>query len=470
LAAAISAVSPAALRQTSAAAANTSQPSFATGFADYHFSSPSSSVLSDAFDHARSLGSTFVRLTADWAAIAPAHPARVFNAANPGDPSYRWSELDQAVKEATAAGQIILLEFVDTPSWAEEHPPHWASPGAWRPDPSALGAFAHAAAERYSGSFHDPSEPGAILRRVSRFQVWNEPNLSRFLEPQWGRTSKGTLVPLSPAWYRRMVNAVYMQVKAVQPQASVILAGTAPYGDLPGGPRMTPVAFLRDLLCLSGSQLRPAPCPNPVHFDGFDHHPYGPTPTFHAAYPEDVSMADLGKLRRIVDAAVRTGRALPAGPKPLWVTEWGFDSYPPERGHLSLGVQARYLALGAYELWRQGVRYAGWWTLFDEPAAGVGFSGEGVLFSDGHPKPSAAAYAFPFVALRSGGGEITVWGLAREQGVVVIEQHASTGWRPVARARSNSSGTFYTRVHRGGAHLVLRAAIGSRTSQAWTTG
>src|SRR5205085_7884033 len=124
--------------------------------------------------------------------------------------------------------------------------------------------------------------------------------------------------PLSPAWYRRMVNAVYTNVKSVQPHASVILAGQAPYGDRPGGARMTPVEFLRDLLCLRGSQLRPQRCPNPAHFDGFDHHPYSLTPTTRASNSEDVALPDLGKLKRVVSVAVRTGRALPSGHKPLW--------------------------------------------------------------------------------------------------------------------------------------------------------
>lgn len=430
--------------------------------------SPSSSTRVQALTTAASLGSKVVRLIAYWPAIAPRQPAADFNAANPGDPGYDWSTLDADIEDASDVGQTILLQLTYAPIWAEQNPPRGALPNVWRPDPTALGAFAHAVALRYSGRFPDPAHPGAMLPRVSYFQVWNEPNLSKYLEPQWGRTSNGSLVPLSPSFYRQMVNAVYASVKSVQPQASVILAGQAPYGDRPGGGRMTPVAFLRELLCLRGPQLRPQRCPNPAHFDGFDHHPYDVSPTTHAGFPEDVTLPDLGRLTQIVNVAKRTGRALPAGPKPLWATEWGFGSSPPDRGGNSLSRQARYVSLALYELWRQGVRYALSFELFDGSQGEIGFTGAGVYFSNGRPKPSAAAFAFPFVALPGKGGEMTIWGMPRQQGVVTIQQQTGKGWRSVARVSSNSSGIFSARL-RLDQHLVLRAAIGARTSPAWAS-
>jgi hypothetical protein len=446
-----------------------SSSSFATGFSDSQLTVGSESRRTLGLRRAVSLGSRFVRLYANWTSIAPAQRPPGFDATKPGDPAYNWSVLDGAVRDASAAGVTILLQLIYAPAWAQGNPPPGALPNVWQPDPAALGAFARAVAARYSGSFPDPSHPGVTLPRVSYFQVWNEPNLSKYLEPQWGRTGNGAIVPLSPSIYRRMVNAVYTNVKSVQSHAVVILAGQAPYGGPPGSARMTPVAFLRNLLCLSGTRLRPAPCQGPAHFDGFDHHPYGAAPTAHAGNLEDVALPDLNRLTQIVNVARRTGRALPSGPKPLWVTEWGFDSSPPERTGLSLSGQARFLSRGLYELWRQRVRYAAWFLLFDDPQGEVGFKGSGVYFSRGRAKPSSAAFAFPFVALPLGGGRVLVWGLPRQQGPVTIQQWTRGGWRAVAQLRSTRQGILYARVPLG-AHLTLRARMGSRTSPAWATG
>jgi hypothetical protein len=443
---------------------------FSMGFADPRFESSISSARQGALAHAKRLGSTIIRLDVAWGDVAPAHPQASFDATNPADPQYNWSQLDAEVKDATAAGQTILLSIQNpAPPWAEPSLPRGARAGTWEPNATALGEFAHAVAARYSGAYPDPASRGSMLPRVSSYQVWNEANLPDYLEPQWARTSRGSIVPLSPDLYRQMLNAVYTNVKSVQPRAQVILGGLAPYGNGPGGARMTPVTFMRELLCLTGSQLRPKACANPAHFDGFDHHPYGATPTEHARNALDVALPDLGRLQHIVAVAQRTGRALPAGPKTMWVTEAAFDSSPPDRGANSLPRQAQYVSLGLYELWRQGVRYVTWFGLFDNPMATPGFTGTGVYFSNGRAKPSAAAFAFPFVALASGRGTVTIWGLSRAPGTVTIQRQSGRAWRTVARLRTTSGGVFYAQ-RRLGSHLVLRAVSGSRVSPPWATG
>src|SRR5207249_350795 len=125
-----------------------------------------------------------------------------------------------------------------------------------------------------------------------------------------------------PSLYRRLLNAFYAGVKAAQPNALVVSAGTAPFGDpQPGGKRIMPVRFLRDALCLT-SKLRRARCPDPAQFDVLDHHPYsvrGPDAT--ALNADDVSVADYGKLTRVLRAAERLGTVLPRGHRRLWATE-----------------------------------------------------------------------------------------------------------------------------------------------------
>jgi hypothetical protein len=303
---------------------------------------------------------------------------------------------------------------------------------------------------------------------VSYFQIWNEPNLRIDLTPQWLRRG-GRFVPESPVLYRRMLNAAYANIKAVQPTAHVLAAGTAPYGDAPGVDRMRPVVFMRELLCLRGAVLRREPCPNPAHFDAIAHHPYTLRPTLHAYNPDNVSLPDLGKLQRIVRVAVRTGRALPAGPKPMWVTELAWTSRPPDPGGITTALQARYLSRAFYELWRQGVTHVFWLELRDPPAGTNALLGSGVYLNNGRAKQAAGAFRFPFVALPGRKGMITLWGRAPAAGSVSIQLGRGRGWQPLFALHTTSGGIFYTR-RRLGRQLVLRAIQRNVASRPWATG
>src|SRR4029079_11695110 len=141
---------------------------------------------------------------------------------------------------AGARHMQVLITVFGAPTWAEgKNRPSSAPLGTWKPDPHALGQFAQALAKRYSGSFHG-------LPRVSLFEVWNEPNLSVNLTPQWVGKK-----PTSPDLYRRLLNAFCLAVQQVAPGDTVIGGPTAPFGDPrahprdPKLPRMRPLAFLR---------------------------------------------------------------------------------------------------------------------------------------------------------------------------------------------------------------------------------
>src|SRR5262245_46208984 len=70
-------------------------------------SDPSVSVPS--LDHAREANADLVILYVAWAGVAPANPSSGFNGANPGDPEYNWSNIDAAVRNASARGFKILM-------------------------------------------------------------------------------------------------------------------------------------------------------------------------------------------------------------------------------------------------------------------------------------------------------------------------------------------------------------------------
>src|SRR5205085_4062634 len=124
------------------------------GFLDSSFESPNAGVRDFWLDKSKAIGGTLVRMEAGWSGIAAQQPA---NPTNPGDPAYNWANLDAAVRDAAARGLSPLLSFNSAPAWAEGpgRDPN-AKFGTWRPNASAFGAFARAAAKRYSGTFPDP--------------------------------------------------------------------------------------------------------------------------------------------------------------------------------------------------------------------------------------------------------------------------------------------------------------------------
>ncbi|MEA2298800.1 MAG: hypothetical protein QOF77_1736 [Solirubrobacteraceae bacterium] len=442
-----------------------------TGFADDVYFGPA--ALSDPwFERTVASGAKLVLLDVEWAGIAPANRPPGFDPANPGDPAYSWEGVDSAVRAASRRGLSVALLVNRAPSWAEgPGRPAGAAPGSWRPDPAAFGRFAAAAARRYSGTYPDPLVPGATLPHVGYWQAWAEPNLGVHLAPQWV-VGQGRFVPASPGIYRGLLNAFYDAVKAVDPANRVITAGTAPFGDpIPGGPRMPPARFVRELLCLRDASLAPAPCPDPAHFDILAHHPYSVgAPRRAARNRDDVSLPDLGKLTRPLAAALRLGRALPRAPKPVWVTEFSYDSNPPDPGGVPAPEQARWLEEAFYVLWSQGVDTVAWYLIRDQPPVPSYASSyqSGIYLRDGRPKPAARAFRFPFVVEPAGRGRVVAWGKSPVAGVLSIQSRRGARWVSVAHVPVTAGAVFLRRLALAG-HAGLRATVGAETSLIWQT-
>jgi hypothetical protein len=417
---------------------------------------------------ARSVNAQIVRINLIWSGVAPQRPPDGSAAADPAWSGYHWSAMDSAVRAASARGLRPLLTFVSAPTWAEGAGRRaGAPPGTWRPDPRALEAFATAAARRYSGTFSDPARPGQALPRVDAWQAWNEPNLSTYLTPQW--TSGNPMAkPSSPGWYRGMLNAVYSGVHSGQPSPTIVSAGTAPYGDLPGGLRMMPALFTREFLCLRGRSLRRIACPNPAQFDVLAHHPYSIAgPYRHALNGDDVGIPDLRRLTRPLRAAERSGRALPAGRKALWITEISWDSSPPDPQGVPIQRHAMWLQEALSVLWHQGARVVVWLGIGDQapvPSYSATYQ-SGVFFRNGKPKPAARAFRFPFVT-RCTRRSCTAWGRTPSPGAtVVIERRTSGRWVRIGSLASNGSGVFEGSI-RNARHATLRARSAGERSLA----
>jgi hypothetical protein len=416
-------------------------------------------------------GASIVRVNVVWSEVAPTVRPASFAPADPSSPGYDWSAVDGAVRALAGNGLQVLLNITGAPTWAEgPSPPADASAGSWRPDPTQFASFATAAALRYDGAFPDPLQPGAFLPRVRYWQPWNEPNLSLYLSPQWTR-SGGGWAPASPVIYRGLLNAFYRAVKSVSSSNFVVTAGTAPYGDPPGGQRMPPVAFDRTMFCLrDNTRLTPVSCPDPPRLDALSHHPYGiKGPLWHALNPDDAAVPDLYKIARVLQAAKHAGHVLPAGHKQLWVTEISWDSSPPDPNGVPVAEQARWLEQSLYVLWRQGVSAVLWLQIVDAapvPSYGSTYQA-GLYYLTGAPKPAAEAYRFPFVTRRLNHGQIQAWGRAPRAGKLAIEAQRRGRWVVLRRMLVRTDQVFQAVLPVRG-RAVLRAQADPDTSLAWT--
>jgi hypothetical protein len=409
------------------------------------------SVAVGAFDRSRASGSAVVRVQISWPSTALQEPA---NPSDPQDAAYRWSGSDLAVREARARGLRVILSFSGAPAWAEgRNRPSRIAAGAWKPDVRAIGDFARALARRYRGQVQD-------------FQLWNEPNLDKYLAPQWIKIGPHRYKPFAPGHYRKMLNAAYGAIKAVSSGNRLITAGTAPYGDpQPGGGRTMPARFWRGVLCLD-PRLTKTPCARPAHFDVLAHHPYAVGgPRRRALNADDVAVPDMGKLTRILAAARRHRTALPARAKPLWVTEISWDSDPPDPYGVPAKRHAAWLSDALYTLWKQHVRTVLWFRVVDQaPIPSYATTNQsGLYLRDGTPKLAQKAFAFPVACERTSGSGFRVWGMAPVASAQADVQVRRDGiWRTVATRRAGTDRVFTFRGR--GSAMLVRAVQGTATS------
>jgi hypothetical protein len=350
--------------------------------------SPSNAMLLGLFDDAvaldpavnnfpllSSLHVQVVRVTLSWGGPGGVANKRPANPADPADPAYDWSRYDQVVERANDAGIQLLFTIVGTPAWANGgKPPQYAPVSA-----STLRAFATAAAARYSGTFLDTAT-GTLLPRVGLWLAWNEPNNPVFLQPQFTKAN-GRWVMTSAVAYARICNAVYSGVHAAGGPEQVACGATAPRGNnspTSSRPSVSPLAFLR---AAKRHGLRT--------FDAWADHPYygNPSETPATRYPGGGAI-ELGNINALVSAV--TGLY---GKKAIWITEYGYQTNPPDTLFgVSWDKQAAYVR-DAFEIAKANPRIGlfTWFLLKDSPSL-AGWQ-SGLITADGRKKPSFDAFA-----------------------------------------------------------------------------
>jgi hypothetical protein len=303
--------------------------------------------------------------------------SRPYDGSDPADPAYDWSLYDRTVAYAAQYGIKVLLSIYGTPAWANGGRGLNHAPDSF----DDLRAFAKAAATRYSGTY--PGRDGRPLPAVKMWLAWNEPNNPVFLAPQYRKVGKRWVVQ-SAVDYARICEAVYGGVHGTQfPAERVACGATAPRGNnnpRSSRPSISPIAFLT---ALKGAGLE--------KFDVYAHHPYYGSPAEGPDAPPRTTASraiTLGNIGTLIKTLTRL-----YGNKHLWITEYGYQTNPPDRIFgVSWKKQAKYLKQ-AYAIVRKNPRIDMmlWYLLKDEPVLSGWQSG--LMTYQGKKKPAFAAFA-----------------------------------------------------------------------------
>ncbi|MBA3716817.1 MAG: LamG domain-containing protein [Actinobacteria bacterium] len=406
-----------------------------------------------AFGLAHEAGTTVIRINVVWSnVVANERKPSPFRPDDPGDPAYDWRETDEKVNLAVANDLEPLITIVGAPRWAETGGPRPDRIGpfqvnSWRPNPADARAFARAVAFRYGGTFQG-------LPRVRNWEIWNEPNLIGFLSPQ---ADAGKLV--APKLYRDLVNAMAQSIHGVHTDNLVAAGALAPFNlKTAGGVVATaPMQFMRDFLCMSGGAHPRATCADTATFDVWTHHPFtSGGPTHHAANPDNASLADLPRMRRLLDAAYQAGHIRSNQAPGFWVSEFAWDTRPPDThpDAAPIALQARWVSEALYQSWKNGITLFTWFLLRDEnlssPYQDGLFFRNGEELKDARPKPTFYSFRFPFVAYREG-KRISLWGRTPygRPGNVAVQRRVGARWRWMGTFKTDRYGVFTGDVRYG---------------------
>jgi hypothetical protein len=191
-------------------------------------------------------------------------------------------------------------------------------------------------------------------------------------------------------------------------------------------------------------------------------HPYyrKTGPFSHPPGRDDLTPSSVGRLRALLAAAARNGRV--TGSLPLWDTENGSQTRPPDPKGTTPARQARYINEAEYLAWRTPyVRSFSQYLLTDEQPVWAFQSG--LLFLDGKPKPALVAYQLPLYVEKAGKG-VVVWGRIPGTAGHDVTIHPSRGPDLVIRV-TDPHGYFTKRIATRAPEYQLRyGGIASRSA------
>jgi hypothetical protein len=239
----------------------------------------------------------------------------IWSTVQPKKGAFNWGPTDALVGGFASHGIRAFPSLWGSPRWVASSTatPPLASPEleqAWR-------KFLEAAVERYGpggrywgAPYHHRYGADAKPLPIESWQVWNEPNLKKYFAP----------TP-SVEQYAKLVQISHDAITSKDPNAEIVLAGMPGFGDIDAWD------YLQSLYAIPGIQ---------GDFDAVALHPYA---------------TNLRQLKEEIERVRAVVKANADHETPLWLTEVGWGSAPPDRFGLSQGIEGqRRLLAGSYRL------------------------------------------------------------------------------------------------------------------------
>jgi hypothetical protein len=257
--------------------------------------------LERALDMAEDAGANSISTGAVWWHIAP----------EPTTESYRWSALDLLADEAQERGLRLKVQISGTPDWV--HPQLKQRESApvrrrWHPprgpdEMRHFEDFVRTLVERYG-------------TQVDRYEIWNEPNLREYWEPE-----------PDPGEYAALLRVAYTSIKQADPEVTVVFGGLA----------RNDLGFLDSYY--DAARQYPGAAENRYFFDVLGLHPYTRGPSGIARSPDwarpasviqeefgplDYSFMGMTKMKSLMERNRDKN-------KPIYIGEFGYTTVDDER-------------------------------------------------------------------------------------------------------------------------------------------
>lgn len=340
-------------------------------------------VLQRGLNDYKTLGVRWIRSTIPWKNFQPTDPALLA----PGAEKYNWRSVDGFVATMHSPANAGLFNLIVT----IESPPDWAA------KPTRIAPIACAAQPPFDlQSYADASAALAqhLGGTASVFELENSPNMSP--KGAYDGTGDGLWSAPNPCGYTQLLKKTYPAVKAVRPDATVLVGGIGGVRDDPG--QKMPADTFLSALYASGAK---------GSFDGVSYHPYS-NPNLPCAssdaictYSSNPSRKDPYGLKNGWDRMLNARSIMVAqgdSTKKIWMTEFGGPTAGPAGGYRVLTENEQALLLVAGYARNSQYDWAGplcWFTYQDEgvnPVTDPSGDWMGLVRKDFSRKPSFVAY------------------------------------------------------------------------------
>jgi polysaccharide biosynthesis protein PslG len=294
------------------------------------------------------------------------HFLLTWGSVQPNQGSFNWGPTDQRVGAPASRGIRTVPAVWGNPEWvagSSSTPPIYGplAQQAWRNFLRALVGRYGPGGSYWAHGYRQQYGASATPLPIHSWEIWNEPNLKGYFAPE-----------PSPAKYARLVQISHDAIKSRDPKAQIVLAGMAGYAGV------TAWGFLENFYAVPGIK---------ADFDVAALHPY--------AYDVDHVRLAIGRFRAVMTNHVD-------GATPLWITELGWGSAPPDRFGINKGLTGQQqmltdsfkLILNHRSAWN--VQRIFWYRMRDDPAdpsRSCSFcASAGLLYYNHSPKPAYNAF------------------------------------------------------------------------------